>query len=231
LKKELIMCRPKIAVFAGPNDGGVPGLKELFLESRDGILDADITDIVSYQCNGAARRCADENDIPFHQFYGPGTAETYQQIAKRTSAKRFLLYGWLKRVEGLYLGTIFNSRTVFGVFPGPVAEFCKPGIFGKHVHAEVVRAYQRGEITHTAFSIYFVASEYGHGPVLFEQKIAIGGSDTPQTLSQRVRHYETVWLSKITSMVVNGLIGWDGVNPKSLWYPEGYEITRFENEV
>ena len=55
-------------------------------------------------------------------------------------------------------------------------------------------------------------------PILVEE-----GDDGP-ALGERVNKVEHGWQSYITNLVVNGLISWDGKDPKSLKVPEGYQF-------
>ena len=226
------MSRPKIAVLSsGTETSGGSSLEEFILDSKVGKLDAEIVAVICNHSDGGVRQKANKYEIPFHLFNGPWTAGRYQLIAKHTGAQWFVLLDWFRFVDGLNLNTAFNSKTVFGIYPGPLAEFDKPGLYGQHVHAAVMMAFRKGEISHTAVSMYFVTSECGRGPVFFEQKIKIKDDDTLQTMSQRAGHYKRFWQPQITNLVVNDQIKWDGVHPESLRCPEGYEITRFENEV
>jgi len=222
------MSRPKILVFAsGSAEGGGSGFEKLVLASRGGPLDADIIAVVSNHANGGVRAKADELNIPFLHFAKPWTGEAYQRFASESGADFFVLSGWLKLVTGLDSATRFDSRTVFNIHPGPLPDFGGPGLYGHHVHEAIMVAYERGEITHSAVSMHFVTGEYDHGPVFFQCKVRINGDDTPDTIGTRVHQQEHVHQPRITSMVVNGLIKWDGVNPDSLEVPAGYEVECF----
>ena len=101
-------------------------------------------------------------------------------------------------------------------------------MYGHHVHEAVIEAFKRGEVKYSAVSMHFVTEGYDRGPVFFDLKIKIEDDDTPESLGQRVNHAEHRWQSVVTNMVVNGLIHWDGKNPKSLETPPGYSIENIE---
>lgn len=225
---EIEMSRPKILVFAsGSAEGGGSGFEKLTLASRSGPLDAEIIAVVSNHANGGVHARADKLDIPFLHFPKPWTAEAYQKFAAASGADFFALSGWLKLVTGLDPKTKFNSRTVFNIHPGPLPDFGGPGLYGHHVHEAVIAAFKRREITHSAVTMHFVTGEYDRGPVFFRCNVKINDDDTADSIGTKVNRQEHIHQPKITSMVVNGLIKWDGVNPDSLDVPAEFSIECF----
>lgn len=222
------MSKPKVLIFAsGSAEGGGSGFEKLVLASRGGPLDADIVAVVSNHTNGGVRARADRLSVPFLHFPKPWTGEAYQKFATESGADFFALSGWLKLVAGLDPATRFNSRTVFNIHPGPLPDFGGPGLYGHHVNETVIAAFERREITHSAVSMHFVTGEYDRGPVFFRCNVKINDDDTPDTIGTRVNQQEHIHQPRITSMVVNGLIKWDGINPESLEVPDGYSVECF----
>ena len=223
------MSKPKVLVFAsGSAEGGGSGFEKLVLASRGGPLDADIVAVVSNHATGGVRTRADTLGVPFLHFAKPWTGEAYQRFALESGADYFALSGWLKLVAGLDPTTRFNSRTVFNIHPGPLPAFGGPRLYGHRVHEAIIAAHRRGEITHSAVSMHFVTEEYDRGPVFFRCNVKINDDDTPESIGIRVNQQEHRYQPHITSMVVNGLIRWDGINPDSLKVPPGYSLERFE---
>ena len=223
------MHKPKLLIFAsGSTEGGGSGFENLVIASRSGILSADIVGVVSNNENGGVKVRAEKLGIPFIYFEKPWDGEMYQKIALDSDADFFALSGWLKLVRGLDPNTSFNARTVFNIHPGPLPRFGGPGLYGKHVHEAVLKAYKDGEISHTAFCMHFVTEAYDRGPIFFTCKSRINVEDTAETIGARVNHLEHIHQPRITNMVVNGQISWDGVDPKSLKLPQGYNIECFE---
>ena len=224
--------KPDVIVFAsGSANGGGSGFENLVLASRSGLLDANILAVVSNHADGGVRARADKLRVPFLHLPEPWDSEGYQDVARWSRADFFALSGWLKLVTGLDPSTRFNSRTVFNIHPGPLPDFGGPGLYGHHVHEAVINAYKSGKITHSAVSMHFVTDEYDRGPVFLRCKVHIKQDDTPDTLGKRVNQQEHLFQPKITNMVVNGQIKWDGLNPKSLQVPPGYSIECNEKYV
>lgn len=222
------MAKPKILVFAsGSADGGGSGFEKL-VESFHGhnktFYNGQIVGVVSNHAAGGVRKKADKFEIPFIHFPKPWTAEEYQRIAKESGAEFFAMSGWIKLVKGLDLNTVFNSKTVFNIHPGPLPRFGGKGFYGHHVHEAVIEAFKRGEITHSQVTMHFVNEEFDRGLIFSKINVKIEKGDDADSLGQRVNQCEHRYQSMITNMIVNGKIKWDGINQESLVVPEGYFI-------
>lgn len=215
--------KPDLLIFAsGTSNGGGSGFLNLVKHSLSAFHNYNVVGVVSNHLNGGVREKADREGVRFIHFEGPWTAEKYQQIANDSGAKYFALSGWLKKVKGLDLNTVFNSRTVFNIHPGPLPNFGGIGMHGIHVHEAVLKAYKNGEINYSQVCMHFVTEEFDQGPVFFIKKVPIKNSDTPQSLAERVNKVEHIEQPNITELVVNEKITWDGINPRSLKFPSGY---------
>lgn len=217
--------KPKILVFAsGTTTGGGSGFEKLVEASHNGVLSAYIVCVVSNYQSGGVRQKADRLDVPFIYFPKPWDAGNYQQVTKETNADFFALSGWLKKVRGLDFSTKFNSKTVFNIHPGPLPRFGGEGMYGHFVHEAVIEAFKRGEITHSEVTMHFVDGVYDHGLTFAKIKVAIDEFDTAETLGKKVNLYEHAHQARITNLVVNGLIRWDGIYKDSLVVLDDYLI-------
>ncbi len=222
------MQRKKALVFAsGTESGGGSGFEKLVIASWAGTLNADIVGVVSNVANGGVRARAERLRVPFIHFPKPRDPEGYQRIAEESGADFFPLSGWTLLVVGLDLATRLSPRTVFNIHPGPLPKFGGKGFHGHRVHEAVMAAFRRGEITHSAVTMHFVDEEYDRGPVFFRRGVRINEHDTPDSLGTRVNAEEHLFQARITSMVINGKISWDGVDPSSLVVPQSYQIETY----
>ncbi|OGY47894.1 MAG: hypothetical protein A3J62_00735 [Candidatus Buchananbacteria bacterium RIFCSPHIGHO2_02_FULL_38_8] len=212
---QLDVSKPRLLVFAsGDATGGGSGFEHLVCNQQAGVLVAEIVGVVSNHEKGGIAQKAQRLKIPFFHLVAPYTAEKYQGLISQTGADFVALSGWLKLVVGL------DPTRTFNIHPGPLPEFGGSGLYGHHVHEEVLTAFRRGEIRHSAVSMHFVTPEYDRGPVFFFFPVAIQEDDTPEILGARVNRYEHGWQSWVTNLVVNGLISWDGKGPVNIpfWY-------------
>ena len=72
-------------------------------------------------------------------------------------------------------------------------------MYGEHVHQAVIAAGEK----ESGISIHLVDEEYDHGKTLFQAKVKVEGTDTPDSLAEKIhalehRHYPEViskWVS------------------------------------
>jgi len=213
------MNKPNLIVFAsGSSTGGGSGFEKLVIASRTGILNAKITAVVSNYENGGVRTRAENLQIPFVHFPPPWTKERYKEITQNLLFDFVALSGWLKLVFGL------DPRITFNIHPAPLPDFGGPGMYGHNVHKAVLKAYHDGVITHSAVSMHFITDEYDRGPVFFRVPVDITPNDTADDIGKRVNNIEHRWQSRITNLVVNGKISWDGKDRESMCVPYGYQF-------
>jgi phosphoribosylglycinamide formyltransferase 1 len=222
------MSNPKIIVFAsGSKDGGGSGFEKLVEAVKSGVLDAEIVAVVSNHEHGGVRERADRLGIPFIHFVPPknGTfsvAAAYQRVVRDTGAEWIALSGWLKLVKGLDPSKTFNIHpALLSLLNG---RFGGVGMYGHHVHEAIKESLDAGEITESGVTMHFVTDEYDRGPVFFEKRIQLSPGMTADAIGKLVNNVEHAWQAKITNMVVNGQISWDGENPGTLKVPDGYEF-------
>jgi len=225
------MSKPKVIVFSsGSKDGGGSGFENLVVQSReDSKLNYEVVAVVSNHKDGGVRERADRLDIPFVHFPkpqdGPRTAEDYEKIVQESRAEWVALSGWLLLVpmrsstsdEGL------DPQKTINIHPGPLPKFGGTGMYGHFVHEALEKAFQKGEVTHSAVSMHFVTEKYDEGPKFLHYPVELKEGDTADSIGEKVNKAEHEIQPWATSLVVNGEISWDGKDSKSLKVPEGYK--------
>ena len=215
--------KPKLIIFAsGAKESGGSGFENLVRASREEILDADIVAVASNHEHGSVRNRADRLGIKFIYFPGPYESENYTKIITDTGADWIALSGWFQMVKGLDPAKTFNIHPALLSCLG--GRFGGKGMYGNHVHEAVMEAFRDGTVTHSAVTMHFVTPVYDEGPIFFQFPVEILPDDTPESLGARVNMAEHEWQPRLTNMVVNGEISWDGRNPNSLKVPNGYKF-------
>lgn len=211
------MKKRKLIVFApGTKDGGGSGFENLVNATKTGVLDADIVAVVSNHKHGGVRERADKLEIPFIYFDG---ASSYSQVLKNLGIDDLwvALSGWLKKVQGL------DSAKTFNIHPALLSQlggrFGGKGMWGHHVHEAVKAAFDAGEIQESGITMHFVTDEYDRGPVFFEHRVPLTKGMSAEDIARAVNAAEYEWQPKITNLVVQGKIHWDGKDPKTLVVP------------
>ncbi|MDB5195079.1 MAG: phosphoribosylglycinamide formyltransferase, phosphoribosylglycinamide formyltransferase 1 [Parcubacteria group bacterium] len=205
MRAKLLICA------SGTPRGGGTGFENYALAAKRDELNADIVGVVSNHENGGVRERADRLCIRFSYLSkNLCTAKEYRALVDYFKPDFVALSGWMLKTSGL------DPRTTFNIHPGPLPEFGGHKMYGDRVHAAVLAAYRRGEITHSAVSMHFVDSEYDTGPLFFRHPVPIEPNDTVETLRARVNREEHFWQPQITNMVLEGDVRWDGTDPASL---------------
>ncbi len=211
----------KIIVFAsGTENGGGSGFEKLVENSKKGILNGKIVAVISNYKNGGVFEKAKRLKIKFEYFSGHYTKENYQQITNKYQPNLICLSGWLKLVKGL------DSKKTINIHPGLLPELGGFGMYGIHVHEYAIELFHQKKIKNTAVSMHFVTEKYDQGPVFFHFPVEILKNDTPEILQKRVNGIEHKFQSKISNMVLQGKISWDGKKPKSLKVLKKYKYLR-----
>jgi phosphoribosylglycinamide formyltransferase-1 len=218
---------------AGEHAGG-SGFENLFWAIQAGILNAEIVGVVSQYSRGGVCTRAQRLRVPFYHFEKPWNAAGYQHFARLTKADFFPLSGWTRFVEGLDPDTSFNCQTVFNIHPGWLRLFGGKGKWGHYVHEAAVDAFDEGAITHSAVSMHFVDNSPGYdtGPLIFQVSVPIVFPvGVPLTREQKVKivarsvnQFEVYCQPRVTNLVVNRHIIWNGVDHGSVIVPKGYSI-------
>jgi phosphoribosylglycinamide formyltransferase-1 len=238
------MPKKKLIIFATgekePEKGG-SGMKNLIEASHDGRLCADVVAVVGNIRGGGVETKAHECGVHFEYFpKSMRTPESHEALIDQLLQGEdgfVALSGCLWQVPvkedpwGNEPG--LDPRRVFNVHPGSLSikdEHGHPvyggeGMYGHHVHEKVMTDYRRGvRIRASAVSMHFVTKEYDKGPIVFEWGVPILPSDTPETLARAVNVQEHRFQPYITDLIVNQRIVWDGVDPRSLKVPSGYDF-------
>ncbi len=183
--KESVVDPPGIIVFAsGTKRGGGSGFEALVKAERMGILRAHILAVVSNHSHGGVYRRAKRLGIPFILMKAPFTGAAYFEIFRSRGAELAVLSGWLKVVKGLWW-----KRTI-NVHPAPLPAFGGKGMYGRNLHAAVLRVYRRRIIKTSALTIHYVGKRYDEGPIIAEVPVSIYARDTVATLEARMKKVE-----------------------------------------
>jgi phosphoribosylglycinamide formyltransferase-1 len=194
----------KILVFAsGTKTGGGSGFERLVLDSRSGVLNAQIVAVVSNHPYGGVYQKSRNLGIPFELFLGPYDADGYQELVDEYQPDLIVFAGWLKLAVGL------NPAKTVNIHPGPLPDFGGKGMYGLNVHQAVLDS-KRPD---SAVTTHFVTAEYDAGPPIFVFPVKIKKGDTAETLQARVQLAEHWYYGRVINLVLEGR---NRVDPQNL---------------
>ena len=90
-----------------------------------------------------------------------------------------VMCGWLKYWDP---PADFSGK-VINIHPSLLPAFGGPGMYGRHVHAAVLRA----GVAVTGCTVHLVGGGYDSGPILAQEPVPVLADDTPETLMARVQ--------------------------------------------
>ena len=215
------MQTKKILLFAsGSANGGGSGSENLVRRSKIDDFNIEIIAVVSNHAHGGVQRYAEMHCVPFYFFSsGEWSAPEYREIFQKYPHDLLALSGWLKPMRG-------NDKTrTINIHPARLPRFGGKRMHGDNIHAAVLEAYRKGEVSYSGVSIHFVPdyedAGYDQGPVFFDYWVPVREGDTIETLKKRVSIAEHHWQPYITSLVAHGQIYWDTSSNKII-VPPGY---------
>ncbi len=99
-----------------------------------------------------------------------------------------------------YLIDAYPSRIV-NIHPALLPKFGGKGMYGMHVH-EAVK--QSGE-TETGITIHLIDGNYDKGSMVFQAKVAIDPSDTPDDIANKVHALEYKYYPEVIEKIAMGI--------------------------
>jgi phosphoribosylglycinamide formyltransferase-1 len=90
-------------------------------------------------------------------------------------------------------------KKIINIHPALLPKYGGKGMYGEHVHQAVINAGEK----ESGISIHLVDEEYDHGKTVFQAKVRVEATDTPESLAKKIhvlehRHYPEVirkWVS------------------------------------
>lgn len=138
---------------------------------------------------GALARARARGIAAVHVAHDDGAA--LLDLLARHDVDLVALAGYLKLVPAPVV-TRYRGRLV-NVHPGPLPDFGGAGMFGRRVHAAVLKA----AVSQTAVTVHLVTERYDEGPVLARWPVPVRPADTPETLGARVLAAEHIVYPRI----------------------------------
>jgi len=160
-------------------------LDNLMSRIDSGELDATIPVVIaSKECLGAQK--ARDAGIETHVHGKRVQPEWLDSICETHEIDLIVLAGYLKLVPI----TDRVRHRVINIHPALLPSFGGKGMHGHHVHAAVIDAAQRGELSESGCTVHFADEQYDTGSVIVQKRCPVHASDTPDDLAARVFELE-----------------------------------------
>lgn len=172
-----------IAVFAS---GGGSNFQVLIDKQATGELPVSITLMVGNNSKANAFDRAKKHNIPtLHISQSHFTSEkeyvtTLLHNLDKAQVDLIVLAGFMKMIPSELIQKYRNR--IVNIHPALLPAFGGKGMYGMHVHRAIVEYGAKV----TGITVHFVDEEYDHGPVIFQDTIAVTSEDTPEDVAAKV---------------------------------------------
>ena len=172
--------------FLASNNGTT--LRAVVKAIESGDLSAQARLLVSNRKSAPALAFAREHGVATRVIPTAGDAEAADAALAEAlglaEVELVVLSGYLRRIGPRTLRA-YRHR-ILNIHPALLPKFGGDGMYGRRVHEAVIAS---GD-SYTGASVHLVDDQYDHGAVLARIEIAVGPSDTPETIERRVMAVE-----------------------------------------
>lgn len=157
--------------------------------------------IVSNKPDAGVLNIAQHENIPIlliekEKFF---RGNAYTDELKELQIDFIVLAGFLWKIP-FSLIEAYQNRIV-NIHPALLPKYGGKGLYGQHVHEAVLKSGDK----ESGITVHYVDDQYDHGDHIFQEKILIEESDTPETLAKKIQKLEHQHFPKIIEQVVTKL--------------------------
>lgn len=112
-------------------------------------------------------------------------------VLRESNINFIILAGFLLKVPKKIVDAYPNK--IINIHPALLPKYGGKGMYGENVHRAVVDAKEK----ETGITIHYVNSNYDEGEIIFQSKCAVGPSDTPEQVADKVHALEHKHFSRV----------------------------------
>ncbi|MDE2292397.1 MAG: bifunctional phosphoribosylaminoimidazolecarboxamide formyltransferase/IMP cyclohydrolase [Elusimicrobia bacterium] len=193
----------RIAVFASGEGTNLQALLDACSSRR---LAGEVSLVVSSREDAGALRRAERAGVKVlsvkpRDFSSPEACDAFLAAeCQKADVDVVCLAGWMLKVTAPLLDA-FPQR-ILNIHPALLPAFGGQGMFGRRVHEAVLAAGARV----SGCTVHLIDAVYDHGPILLQAAVPVLPSDTPETLSARVRTQEHWLYPEALRLVAEGRV-------------------------
>ncbi len=189
----------KIAVLIS---GGGTNMQALMDAADRKELNIDICLVISSRKNAYGIKRAEARGIKVKCLSEAGQLEETMEDAmlqwlKEEAIELVVLAGFVKKVPDSVVRAYQNR--MINVHPSLIPAFSGPGYYGKKVH----QAVQRRGVKLTGATVHFVNEGMDEGPIILQEAVALTGTETLETIAEKVLKVEHQLLPEAVHLFVN----------------------------
>lgn len=181
--------RKRIAIFASGRGSNAAKIMAHFSDNEHG----EVVLVCSNRTDAGVLELAKSNGIATYTF-DRSTFEDGASVVSRLKADNIdlvVLAGFLWKIPESMIAEF--PLGIVNIHPSLLPKFGGKGMYGMHVHEAVIAA---GE-SHSGITVHLIDDAYDHGARLFQARVKVEPSDTPEKLSERVLELEHRYYPKV----------------------------------
>jgi phosphoribosylglycinamide formyltransferase-1 len=195
---ELTMSKYKIAILVSGAGTNAINIIEYFKENT--LIEVGI--VISNKSAALALEKAQKREVKTLVFNN----DTFKKkgevldVLQSLSINFIVLAGFLMKVPSEIIHAYPNK--IVNIHPSLLPKFGGKGMYGRHVHRSVIDAQEE----ESGISIHFVNEEYDQGDIIFQSRVKVNKTDTPESLAKKIQHIEQRYFPRVIEEVINKII-------------------------
>ena len=185
------MLSPRLAFFVSRNGTNA---RSIVNACRVGVLNADPVLLISNNKHSKALQWVTEYDELDHM-YSRNEMEHLAAL-KAYRINYIILCGYLSRVGNSIIDEW--ERRVINVHPSLLPKHGGKGMYGRAVHESVISSGDEW----SGFTAHYVSKNYDEGEVIYQKRIRVLPNESPESLEQKVRKEEQMFLPHVLSTIL-----------------------------
>lgn len=184
----------KILIFASGSGTNAENIIRHFKEKREATVVAVFTNNPKAKVIDRAQNLEVEVEI----FSKTELSEIHflQKIAL-LQPDLIVLAGFLLQMPESIVNAYPNK--IINIHPALLPNYGGKGMYGMHVHRAVVE----NKESHTGITIHYVNENYDEGQVIFQKKVALSITDTPEIVAEKIHELEQQYFPTAVEDVLN----------------------------
>lgn len=193
----------KIGILASHNG---TNLQSIIDASEKGILNGNVSVVISNNSKSGAAERAKRYGIPFYHLSGmthPDQDKLDNAILTAlidNNSDLIFLAGYMKKI-GIETLKKFKGK-ILNTHPALLPKFGGQGMYGMNVHKAVLEKQEK----ESGVSIHLVDEDYDTGKIIAQTKVPVFPNDTPESLCDHVMQRERQFIIEVLNDISNGKI-------------------------
>ena len=123
--------------------------------------------------------------------------KTLLHLLKKHKIDFIILAGYLQKVPAEIVKKYYKK--IINIHPALLPDFGGKGMYGMKVHKAVIKSGAK----FSGITIHYVDENYDTGPIIFQKKIKIKNSESPETLASKIQKLEHKWFPWVIAQICN----------------------------